>query len=256
MFKPRILTFILMCAVFSTHTHAIGLEVKVGGYLFPPFVQMQGQEITGLTLDLIKLLNQEQSQFQFKFVSTSPKRRYRDFKHGMYDVIFFESKQWGWESAPLEESEVFLTGGEVFFTLKSDNRTQAYFEDLESKRLVAILGFHYSFLDNETNSNILKQHYNIKLMNSPKTVINQVLSNKADIGIATYSYLQGQMQHNPHVRDKIIIHDTFDQTYEHKVLIRKGHPLTPRDINALLTRLKNNGAMSQLLAKYGLSQGN
>jgi polar amino acid transport system substrate-binding protein len=256
MLKRRILTLILMCVFLSAHADAIAQEVKVGGYLFPPFVQMHGQEISGLTLDLIELFNQQQSQFQFNFVPTSPNRRYRDFKRGMYDVIFFESPQWGWQDTPIQTSDVFLKGGEVFFAVNRENRTQAYFDHLKDKRIVAILGYHYSFLNNETNSKTLKQHYDIKLMNSPKTVINQVINDKADIGIATYSYLQGQMKHNPLVKDKIIIGDTFDQTYEHRVLIRKGHPLTPKYMNALLTQLKNNGAMTQLLDKYGLSQLN
>jgi ABC-type amino acid transport substrate-binding protein len=253
MLKHLILLTAFTCALISAHAASNPIEVKVGGYLFPPFVQMQGQDISGLTLDLIDLLNEQQNQFKFSFIPTSPKRRYRDFKRGMYDAIFFENTQWGWQDFQLEASQVFLSGGEAFFAHKKINRTQGYFDHLKDKRIVAILGYHYRFLDNETDSKVLKKRFNIKLVNAPNTVLNQVINDKADIGIATYAYLQEQIKRKPSLADELLIKNAFDQTYEHRILVRHGHPLTASKINKLLDQLHNNGSLDTLLAKYGLS---
>jgi len=229
------------------------IEVKVGGYLFPPFVQIKNQAISGLTVDLIELLNEQQSEFIFTFIPTSPKRRYLDFQRGSFDAIFFENKTWSWENQNIDQSDVFLSGGEVFFTKKAKGRDQSYFQSIKDKKVVAILGYHYRFLDNTTDVKTLKQQYKINLVSSPKTVINQVLSGKADVGIATYSYLQEQIKQNPTVGLKLLVSENFDQTYQHCILIRRNHPLNLEKVNQLLNKIQSNGTLLKLLAKYGLT---
>lgn len=228
-------------------------EVRVGGYLFPPFIQIEGQTVTGLTIGILELLNEQQTDFHFSFVPTSPKRRYNDFKRGMFDIIFFENIEWGWKKYNLLASDVFLSGGEVFFSLNKKGITQTYFTDLRDKSIVAILGYHYSFANNETDANLLRHQFNIKLVNSPKTVINQVLNGKADLGIATYSYLKDQIKINPILNDKLFISEQFDQTYQHRVLLRNNGPISSDDMNRLLDQIQNNGTLVKLLAKYGLT---
>jgi ABC-type amino acid transport substrate-binding protein len=256
MLKRLITTAILTWAFISTSAFSNPIEVRVGGYLFPPFVQMNGQDASGLTLDLIDLFNEQQSEFNFTFSSTSPKRRYSDFNRGLYDVLFFENTQWGWQDYNLQESQVFLSGGEVFFTYNTQNKTQEYFNNIEDKRIIAILGYHYNFLNNETDSKVLKKRYDIKLVNSPKTVLNQVINDKADMGITSYSYLREQTKLNPLLMKELLINNTFDQIYEHRILMRHGHPLSVQKINQLLNKIQSNGTLPNLLAKYGLNQSN
>ena len=229
------------------------VEVKVGGYLFPPFIEIKGKDISGLTLDLIELFNQQQTQYHFTFTPTSPNRRYSDFERGVFDAIFFENINWSWDKYNIEASHVFLTGGEVFFTHNIQNRSKDFFDDITHKSIVAILGYHYQFLDNITDTKILKKKFNIKLVNSPLTVINQVVNDKTEIGIATYSYLQRQMKLNPNLREALLINDEFDQHYEHTILIRKNHRLSVKQINLLLEKIQGNGTLKSLLAKYGLA---
>ena len=45
--------------------------VKVGGYLFPPFGNVTSGKPSGRTRDLIQLLNEQQSEFEFQFVLTN-----------------------------------------------------------------------------------------------------------------------------------------------------------------------------------------
>lgn len=249
----RLTLILIALTTMSATAAAAPKEVRVGGYLFPPFIQIHGQQVSGLTIGMIELFNEQQSDYHFSFIPTSPKRRYNDFKRGMFDVIFFENIDWGWQDYNLLSSDVFLSGGEVFFTRNQKGINQSYFENLTNKRIVAILGYHYKFADNITDSDQLKQQFDIRLVNSPKTVINQVLNGKADLGISTYSYLQDQMKLNPVLNEKIFISEKFDQTYQHRVLLRKNGPLTAEEMNHLLSAIQNNGTLQKLLAKYGLT---
>ncbi len=251
MLRNIFLIFVLI--TMSASTIAAPKEVRVGGYLFPPFIQIQGQTVTGLTIGMLELLNKQQKDFHFIFVPTSPKRRYNDFKRGMFDIIFFENIKWGWEKYNVLASDVFLSGGEVFFTLNKKGITQTYFNDLNGKSIVAILGYHYKFANNETDVNRLKRQFDIKLVNSPKTVINQVLSGKTNLGISTYSYLQDQIKLNPILNEKLFISEQFDQIYQHRVLLRNNGPLSPEDMNRLLNQIQHNGTLHKLLAKHGLT---
>ena len=253
MLKRLVGLAIILQSLACSLTFAQTVEVKVGGYLFHPFIQMKRQDASGLTIDLIELLNQQQSQYHFSFIPTSPNRRYNDFKRGVFDAIFFENISWSWDKREIEASNVFLTGGEVFFTHKIRGRNKHYFDDISNKSIVAILGFHYRFLDNITDTNILKKKFNIKLVNTPQTVMNQVLNDKTELGIASYSYLQQQIKHNPQLNDILLINDKFDQHYEHTILIRKNHPLNAKKINKLLAKIQQNGSLNKLLEKYGLA---
>ncbi|MFT5594371.1 MAG: polar amino acid transport system substrate-binding protein [Oceanicoccus sp.] len=253
MIKQLIALAIIAFSLNSPFTYANKIEVKVGGYLFPPFVQIDSHDSSGLTHDLIDLFNQQQSEFFFIFVPTSPKRRYSDFKRGLFDAVFFENINWSWDKDKLDASQVFLSGGEAFFTHNIEGRDDDYFNVLNGKSIVAILGYHYHFLNNVTDTKTLKEQYNIKFVNSPDTALNQVVNSKSDIGIATYSYLQQQIKLNPQLKQTLLISQKFDQTYEHTILIRKKHPLSINKINTLLNKIQNNGSLNHILEKYGIS---
>ena len=228
--------------------------VNVGGYMFPPFVETKSGNPQGLTIDLIELLNHQQTEFDFQFVLTSPKRRFHDFRRKAIDVLFFESKQWGWQDHPISASKVFLKGGEVYITKNVDNKDQSYFNNLTNKTLAGILGYHYKFADFESNEIILKQKFNIKLASNPKTIINQILSRQSDIGIVTRSYLAKAMVNNPSYKDKLLVSEKMDQTYFHTILVRDRTSISTDKINELLEKISKNGSLDKLLKKYGLSR--
>ncbi len=240
----------------SAMTNADTLEnkitVKVGGYQFAPFVEVDHQSVSGLTLDLIALLNQEQSKYHFSFILTSPKRRYLDFERKQFDALFFESIHWSWKDKNILASDVFLTGGEVYISSKQDNKTQAYFDSITKKSLVGILGYHYGFADFNANEMELKKAFNIQLVHSPSTIINQVLANKSNIGIITKSYLKKQMKQQTNLANEILISNKFDQEYQHTILMRNNSQPSITEINHLIKTIQGNGQLASLLSKYGL----
>jgi len=230
------------------------IEIKVGGYLFAPFIQTKQKQPTGLTPDLIELLNTQQTEFNFVLVSTSPKRRYIDFERNVFDAIFFENKNWGWQDKPILPSKVFLSGGEVYITLNSQFKDQSFFSDLKEKSLLGILGYHYGFAQFNSDEAWLKHHFKIELVNYPSTLINQILAKKAQIGVITESYLYNRFKLNPSLKPKILISNKRDQEYKHTILVRENSPLTIEKINSLLEKIKQNGELKLLLKNYGLSK--
>jgi ABC-type amino acid transport substrate-binding protein len=221
--------------------------------MYPPFVEFSSGSSTGLTLDLIQLLNESQSEFYFQFILTSPKRRYHDFKRGEIDALFFESKQLGWQDIPISASQVFLQGGEIYITKNDKNKDQGYFTDFKNKKMAGILGYHYHFSNFSVDERFLKENYNINLLNHPNTIINQVLSGQVDIGVITRSYFAKTITNKPNYKDLILASNKLDQEYAHTVLIRDQSALTLTKINNLLSQISNNGSLSKLFLKYGLT---
>ncbi len=95
---------LLLCVLLPISVFADALvrkPVKVGGYVWFPFVELQGRNYQGLTLDLIDAANAIQGDFQFEFVLTTPADRHNDFYHKKFDMIFFEAIDWGWNAYPI-----------------------------------------------------------------------------------------------------------------------------------------------------------
>ena len=255
----KLLQAALVCLLFGLFNPTVASEstpipVKVGGYLFEPFVEGQSSSHNGLTLDLIKLLNQQQSDYEFQFVPTSPKRRYIDFERHLFDVMFFESKVWGWQKTAIEASNVFLKGGEVYIANRDQAENEAYFEELTSKKLVGILGFHYGFAKFNSSEKELKKKFDITLVNSPKTIINQILGKKAEVGVVTISYLKKQLKAHPEYKAKLLISKKLDQEYHHTILVRKNFSKPSiEEMNSLLAKITKNGSLKKLLKNYGIT---
>jgi hypothetical protein len=90
--------------------------VKVGVYEFPPYVFV-GEKATGITVEMIGLMNKFQKDYKFEVVTTTPQRRYKDFNDKKFDMLLFESKGWGWLKYPIAGSIAFLKGGEHYISL-------------------------------------------------------------------------------------------------------------------------------------------
>ena len=242
---------LFLCVALQVQARA-PLIVKVGGYAFPPFVDLSGKHPAGITLDLIRELNAVQDRYRFTFVPTSPKRRYHDFQQGAYDIIFFENILWGWEALPVEISNVFLTGGEVYIARSLPGRGQAYFDTLEGKSKAGILGYHYGFANFDASPALLRDKYHLQLLTDHRLLIDTVLNGKADLAVVTASYLSYYLKRHPEVIPGLIISKKYDQAYKHTALIRKGTRPGADEINRLLTLLEEKGRLKKTWEKYGI----
>lgn len=229
--------------------------VRVGGYEFPPFVEADASGAPrGLALDMVDALNKAQSQYEFRFVATSARRRYVDVAAGLFDLIFFESPEWEWtaKGAAVDFSNVFLQGGEVYIAPAKPGRGQEWFADLKGKRMVGILGYHYGFANFAADPEALTRTWGMKLVNSHRSSIEMVLAERMDVAVVTDSYLWAYLARNAGAQERLLISERYDQRYNHRVLVRRGGAIDVDSVNRLLAGLERDGTLARLWKAAGV----
>lgn len=243
--------------------------VYVGVYPFAPFAYKANKHVDiqafspsarqinkytakGVIHDFIKLLNQHQTRFQFKVFPTTPTARFKAFDHGKFDMMLFESRQWGWEDMPVDASKVYLEGGEVYIAHQQGGRGQEFFDDLHTKTIIGIEGYHYGFAGMNSDTDFLKQNFQIRFTDSNESSIKMLLGGRGDIAVVTQSYLKMFLSDNPEQAKKLLISNKKDQHYHHTILIRQGHTLSAATINQWLSQMQEAGTLDRLWNKWGL----
>jgi polar amino acid transport system substrate-binding protein len=226
--------------------------IKVGGYIFPPFLEKNSSGFHGITIDLIEEMNEIQDKYIFEFFETSSKRRYSHFENGNYDLIMFEDSNWGWQSINLYATGVFLSGGEVYIAKKETERDQSYFDDLTNKSITVILGYHYGFARFIADESYLRENFNIQFSRNHETNIIKVLEGRSDVSVVTKSFLNLFFNGNPTLKDQLLISDKLDQIYNHRILLSRNSTITIDEINDLLSVMDKAGILSRIWKKYGI----
>ena len=226
--------------------------VRVLAYPFPPF--MNEDMKTGLTVDLVSLLNESQSEYIFNLHIQSPKRRYIGISSGLYDMVLFEMPQWGWKDRDLEYSTTreIMKGGEVYITANTTHRDQSFFQDLKKKRTAAYFGYHYGFAGFKADRKWLQKNFQIGLHNSHKRIVELVRSKKVDVGVVTYSFLQQCLAESPGLKNDLIVSEKWDQKYSLPALIGAKSTISVSEFESLLDRLKEAGLLEALFREKGL----
>ena len=225
--------------------------VKVGIYDFPPYAFV-GDKMTGITVQMIAAMNKFQDDYEFVAVPTTSRRRYQDFEKNKFDMMIFESKNWGWQKYPVAVSQTFVTGEEVYVTQAKPGRGQDFFSDFKNKAMIGVLGYHYQFADFHAELDYLEKNFNILQTNSQKQSLGLILKDRGDIAVLSKSYLNYHFSHSPTDKAKLLISDKFDQIYRHTILVRKNNQLSVRYINKLLDQMKQENTLKPLWEKYGL----
>lgn len=231
-------------------------EITLGVYHFPPIASVDNSgEATGLLGDLLHELEQTHPAVSFRVFHTSPKRRYLDFDAGLYDVIFFESPDWGWTEKEVEISRPILADEELYVALKKPGRDLSFFEDLHQRSIVAISGYHYGFAGHETDNSVLEQKFDIEFSDSHSRNLNLIKADRpsvAEVAIVSYSYLQRHLARHPEDWDKLLISDEPDQRYRLSIIAREGGAASADQMLRLLAPLVENGRYRQLVENWGL----
>jgi polar amino acid transport system substrate-binding protein len=244
--------FILLLISFSCLA-VEPISVSVGMYPFAPFVELKGSNgEAGMTVDLVAALNKTQKKYHFNTVLIPPKRRYQSFNDGHYDVIFYESKSWGWQDIKVDTSHVYQKGGEIYVALKKPGRDQSYFNEFHGKRMIGILGFHYGFANFNADEEFLRNNFNMLITSENDRNMNLLLKERGDLAVVTKAYLQRFLLEHPDEAPLFLISEKLDQEYNHTALLRPGISPNIDEINTMLTELKQAGEMRKILDKYGL----
>lgn len=226
--------------------------MKVGGYVFPPYVEKTDSGYSGLTIDLIELLNSYQDQYIFQFVETTSKRRYDHFETGRFHMMMFEDLNWGWSEKDISFSDIYLEDGEVYISRFAPWKKQNYFNDFKGKSIAVILGYHYAFADFISDEEYLTENFDIQFSRDHIINIRKVLEGIADVSVVTQSLLYRYIQENNIGEEQLLISKVFDQKYNHRIILTAQSPISAREINKLLKDMLKDDILSQLWYSYGL----
>lgn len=249
MMKALGLIWLMLLSCINPSLAAEPQRVMVGGYDFPPYVTIRPDgHPGGITPALIDALNEIQNRYRFDFYLTSARRRFQDFERGKFDMLFFESPEWGWDAAgvQLDQSQSFISDGEVWITLASEGRDQQFFRNLDNRRIAGILGYHYAFANFESDPDTLRRQFDITLVNTNSASIELVMKGRVDLAIVTRSYLDDYLERHPEYATRLLISDFADQNYSLRMLARSGSSPSVAELEALLMQLRDAGTLKKL----------
>ena len=251
--KSAALITLLLLFIFAGQVQAKTL-IKVGGYEFPPYIEIVDGRASGLTVELIAELNKIQSDYHFELVLTTPIRRFKDYQKGLFDSVFFENPNWGWQQGNnvISNSPVMATDSEVFIALKQFAKSQAWFDNLDDKTLIGILGYHYQLANFENNPSILENEYKMTLLSSHKKSIELVLKKRSDMAIVTRSYLNQYLNKYPQSKKKLLVSERVAQTYKNQLLIRPTQQLGINTLYKLVKKALSQNTFATRLEQLGL----
>lgn len=254
--KAALLSLCLPVAAGFAGSVSSETEIAVGIYHFPPVATVRDTgEADGLLGDVLSELEDTHQGVTFRIVHTSPKRRYLDFEAGLYDVIFFESLNWGWESLPVTATAPVLKDQEVYVALKKPGRDQSFFDNIADRAIVAISGYHYGFAGLTTDDEELKDRFRIEFSHSHGRNLNLIKADRpslAEVAIVSRSYLDRYLEQHPEDQDRLLVSDVTDQNYLLRILAREDGPVSAERLQQLLSTLIDDGRYQTMVERHGL----
>lgn len=230
--------------------------ITVGVYYFPPIAEVdRHQHATYLLGDLLHQIEATNPNIDFRIVYTSPKRRYLDFEAGLYDVIFFESADWGWRDRNVTISPPIMIDEELYVALKKPGRGQSFFDDIASHRVAALSGYHYRFSNFKIDTKQLEKEFNIEFSDSHSRNLQLIMADRpsvADIAATNRAYLRTYFSEHPQSRDLFLISEKPDYQLELRIIARKDGPVSANDLYNMLIPISEDGTYRSLAEKWGL----
>lgn len=187
MTKKRLLFTFYLKLMLLIYVPAYGvIEVRVAMDSFPPYHDTNSQGgFIGVDPDMIKIMNQFQSKYEFVIVPTSARRRIEHFKDNRYDMYMSDQLVWGWQSQPVDTTDVYSYGGEKYVALAQDGRGQEFFDDFTHKNLAGVHGYHYGLANFINDPEVLENKYNMQLSATHEGNLLKVVNKRTDIAIVT-----------------------------------------------------------------------
>ena len=230
------------------------VTVRVGGYLFPTYMQHQADgQWSGLTPDVLEALNALQDDIHFELFPTSANRRYLDFANGQFDMMLFESPNWGWQDYPVYSVKGPLVGREVFIAKADEQLGQQYFRDIEGKRIALFSGYHYAFAGFNPDKNQLRERFGAIITFSHESNIQMVLRGRADLSVVSDAYLDRYLRTYPQYRAQLLVSDFADQSYDDFFLVRTGTQADREQLEGYVRQLLASGYWDELMDRYHLA---
>ncbi|MCM8528791.1 MAG: ABC transporter substrate-binding protein [Lentisphaeraceae bacterium] len=209
---------------------------------------------SGISFDIISALNQIQSKYEFTHEFLPTKRLENLSQNGKIHIAAFSNLSWGWDQNKVSRSTDLIADKDVFFTLKKDGRDHSYFDDIPSKLIAGVKGFHYNFNKVKTNSENEKKPPRFIGVYSEKSVVDMVILERAEIGVVSIFTLQYLFMTDPQKYAKLLISEKYDSEYERYYVLNESSPIKAEEINSFLAQIKKEGVLQKIFEKYGLQK--
>ena len=242
--------WLLLLFCFTAWGHPL---IRVGGYPYAPFVVKEGENhYSGLTLDLIALLNEVQQEVRFIFVPTSTVHRSKAMALGRYSLILFEEIRWGWDAGAVRMTRPLLLGGEKYVALRETARDQSFFKDINKRQLLGVSGYHYGIADWNASPDELKRRFNITLFKDNISALQGLFRGRGEVAIIDFSYLSHFQIQYPDQAARLFYSDKWDQHYLLRALLSPTASITPEQLDRWLHQLRQSGQLTRLWTRYGV----
>ena len=232
------------------------VTVTVGAYNYPSIALIDEQgALRGLAGDVLEELNRRQDDYRFVFQETAPKRRYIDFEQHRYDVILFESPDWSWQPHRHYATRAFLSDQELYVALAKPERDESFFDDLHSRSLVAIFGFHYGFAGNNPDDIKLTERFNIDLSHSHRRNLELILADRpaaAEVAVVSRSFLAAFRAQRPDDYQRLLVSERIDQHHDLVAIVHPQAPITAETLESMIDLLVADGTFAKLAARYDI----
>lgn len=228
--------------------------IRIGGYPFPPFVEVIDGQPGGLTLDLIAAANKAQTRYRLEFVPIAAEQRYAGLEGSGFDLILFESPDWGWPREKIAAAATLHEGSEIYVALAQPGRGQGYFANLAERRIAIVGGFHYGFAGMETNGAALARRFDILETAEPGDSLQAVLDGEAEIAVLNDVFLKRLLAEVPEMKDTLLIGETPDQRYSQAVIGGARRAEMANAIGRLLLATLRSAEFREVLRGYGLAE--
>ncbi|WP_135080799.1 hypothetical protein [Terasakiella sp. SH-1] len=248
-----LLIFFGVCSAgFQSAQSAEPVKVRVLAYPFPPFFNEDLK--SGITPEIVSLLNAAQVEFHFEIHPVAPQARYHNIMFGRQDLILFEMPQWEWQDKQeyVTFSKLLMKGGEVYIAKRREGRGQSYFDHVKDRHLGVYDGYHYAFANYISDKAWLEKHFKISFASRHRTILEWVRYSKVEVGVVTLSFLKGFFNRYPEEISPYLVSQKFAQIYRLKALARNNGPITIGRFEELLGRIKHQDEFRALLEKYGI----
>jgi hypothetical protein len=159
-------------------------------------------------------------------------------------MSMFENPLWGWQGIAHSVVDMGLEDA----ARVEPGRGQGYFKRLRGKRLALFNGYHYGFADFNADSQFLARNFDATLSYSHDSNLLMVLHGRADIALATRSYVSDFLRRHGRYAGQLLVSERIDQRYRHRVLLRPGAPISPQQLAWLLEQLRGNGQLAAIFA--------
>ncbi|WP_221074468.1 hypothetical protein [Agarivorans aestuarii] len=252
MFQTRMYLWglVLLWPLFSSAKQLI--EIKVGGYDFPPYVthDVSSNRSSGVTLDIIRALNHLQDDYSFRFVSTSRHHRHAAFSRQRFELILFENLQWGWQKFNVQQSLALVLDRNLLLTQQDHDYQQKGLFLPEHQYSVVL------FDELHQREHLSDEGFAVRTCSHVMNCVKLVLKGRVDFAMVNESYYLPLTRQRPSILESLKQVENFSPVYSLHALVHKDSRLSVEQLNVFFEQLSLSGHLQQILNKYQLALAN